>query len=136
MSAQSNNNGRAYEYACLTTLCNSIGKVRKAQIIDNSSLHAAKRAWDTLQPGVQSLYRLSAESIVATVFALEPRILENCGDVLNLYIQTDDNNEVLIKLPSDVDLGFGRVVTPVVEPDSTTVAPVNPNPSPVNSCEI
>lgn len=94
MSAQSNNNGRAYEYACLTTLCNSIGKVRKAQIIDNSSLHAAKRAWDTLQPGVQSLYRLSAESIVATVFALEPRILENCGDVLNLYIQTDDKGKL------------------------------------------
>ena len=46
MSNQSNDKGRAYEYICLQTLYSEINKVRSAEIIENSSLHAAERAWD------------------------------------------------------------------------------------------
>lgn len=57
------------------------------------------------------------------------------GDVETTYIQTNENNEVLIKLPTGIDLGLGRTVGPVVEPKpEPEPAPVNPvpvNPAPV-----
>ena len=55
MSEQSNNQGRAYEYICLLQLHQAINAFRPAEIIENSSLIAAKRAWDqpsfTIQAG-------------------------------------------------------------------------------------
>lgn len=44
MSEQSNNQGRAYEYICLTTLCNEIGKLRRVEIEQNSAYNAAFHA--------------------------------------------------------------------------------------------
>ena len=48
MSKLSNNQGRGYEYACLYELYDEISKYRPVQIISNSSLDAAKRAYSTL----------------------------------------------------------------------------------------
>lgn len=93
MSALSNDQGRGYEFICLHTLYEAISKIRSAQIIKNSSYQAAENAWNTLSPNNKMLYKLSAESTIETIFALEPNIVEVDNDMLNLYIQTDQHGE-------------------------------------------
>ena len=46
MGNKSNNQGRAYEFACLYVLEEEISKFRTAKIIRNSSYFAAERAWN------------------------------------------------------------------------------------------
>ena len=87
MSNASNNQGRAYEFVCLESLCQAIKEIRPAEIISNSSYEAAKNAWDTLTTEEQTLYALSAKSTIDTIFSLEPNIVEQSDDVLHLYIQ-------------------------------------------------
>ena len=41
MSSKSNDQGRAYEYICLTSLYEAIKSIRKAKIVQNSSFDAA-----------------------------------------------------------------------------------------------
>ncbi len=93
MSNTSNNQGRAYEFACLNSLYRAISKIRPAKIVKNSSYSAAESAWNTLSHGEQTLYTLSAQSTIETIFSLEPNIIETGTDVLNLYIQTDQHGE-------------------------------------------
>lgn len=93
MSSASNDQGRAYEYICLLSLQSAIGKIRRAEIVINSSYHAAHHAWNTLSSNEQTLYTLSAKSTIETIFAMEPNIIEKGDDVLNLYIQTDKHGE-------------------------------------------
>lgn len=93
MSSKSNDQGRAYEYICLKSLCDAISQIRSAQIVKNSSYNAAESAWNTLDSSEKALYTLSAKSTIDTIFALEPNIVEESSDVLNLYIQTDQNGE-------------------------------------------
>lgn len=82
MTNVSNNQGRAYEFACLNSLYIAISKIRPAKIIKNSSYQAAENAWNTLTIEGQSLYVLSAKSTVETIFALEPNIVEQSSDIL------------------------------------------------------
>lgn len=93
MSSASNDQGRAYEYICLLSLQSAIGKIRRAEIVINSSYHAAQHAWNKLSSNEQTLYTLSAKSTIETIFAMEPNIIEKGDDVLNLYIQTDKHGE-------------------------------------------
>lgn len=93
MSNVSNNQGRAYEFVCLNTLYEAISNIRPAKIINNSCYQAAEKAWSTLTSGEQNLYALSAKSTVETIFALEPNIVEQGSDILNLYIQKDEQGE-------------------------------------------
>lgn len=93
MSNTSNNQGRAYEFICLLSLHEAINSIRPSLILHNSSYEAAKSAWDTLSVSNQQLYALSAKSTIETIFALEPNIVEQTHDVLNLFIQNDRNGE-------------------------------------------
>ena len=93
MSEQSNNQGRAYEYICLTTLCEEINKIRKAEIIDNSAFKAAYHAWGLMSVSFQSVLAESAAAAVATIFDMEPMILEQSSDILKLKIQTDNEGK-------------------------------------------
>jgi hypothetical protein len=93
MSNASNNQGRAYEFVCLNSLFKAISKIRPAKILRNSSYQAAENAWKTLSHGEQTLYTLSAQSTIDTIFALEPNIIEQSSDILNLYIQNDQHGE-------------------------------------------
>lgn len=94
MSSKSNNQGRAYEYICLHTLNNAIGRIRNSEIEKNSCYEAAEHAWNTLSGAEKALYTLSAKSTIDTIFALEPNIIEKENDVLKLYIQSDEHGEV------------------------------------------
>lgn len=93
MSNASNNQGRAYEFICLNSLYEAISKIRPAKIVINTSYKAAANAWKRLTHGEQTLYTLSAKSTIETIFALEPNIVEDSSDILNLYIQNDKHGE-------------------------------------------
>ena len=93
MSNFSNNQGRAYEYICLLSLQKEIATKRPAQIIENSSLDAAKNAWNTLSADEKITYERSANAAVSTIFALEPLIVEDGDDMLELFIQPDQQGE-------------------------------------------
>lgn len=89
MSSKSNDQGRAYEFICLLTLEEEIKKLRPVNIMKNSSYSAAERAWSTLSNEMQETYKESSYVAVAKIFELEPRIVEDNNDVLELLIQTD-----------------------------------------------
>lgn len=93
MSNLSNNQGRAYEYICLHSLYEAISSIRPSQIIYNSSYYASENAWNTLNDTEKYLYTLSAKSTIDTIFAMEPNIVENNSNTLNLYIQNDKHGE-------------------------------------------
>ncbi len=94
MSKLSNNQGRGYEYICLNTLCSEISKVRLAQIDKNSSYLAAQQAWNTLSVEEQRTYTTSAEAAVKSVFELEPLMIEQGEDIVELYIQADSQGKI------------------------------------------
>ena len=88
MSDKSNNQGRAYEFVCLLSLGEEIGKFRPVNIVQNSSYLAAEYAWNTLSPEMKNIYKVSSYAAVIQIFELEPRIMEKGGDVLELRIQS------------------------------------------------
>jgi len=90
MGVLSNNQGRAYEYAWLTTLHKAISEKRNVSVEQNSSYFAAQNAWNSIDEKLQAIYFTSSQAAVKTLFGLEPLILEENGDVLILKIQTDD----------------------------------------------
>ena len=94
MSNQSNDKGRAYEYICLQTLFREINDIRPAEIIENSSFHAAFRAWQTIDIATRGTLMISAKAAVSTLFDMEPMIIEDDDDCVELYIQPDTQGEV------------------------------------------
>lgn len=93
MSANSNDNGRAYEFAWLQTLYYHLNKHRPTRIVLNSSYAANKRAWDTLDVMSKQTYRISAEAAVDTLLELEPLMLDSDGDVLSLKLLKDEKGQ-------------------------------------------
>lgn len=93
MTDKSNNKGRAYEFAYLNTLHEEISKYRPSNIEKNSSYHAAEKAWNTLDESEKDLYKVSALAGTNTILELEPLILDDGDDELELKIQTDDKGK-------------------------------------------
>ena len=93
MSEQSNNQGRAYEYICIMTLCEEIQKVRPANVLLNSAYKVNKNAWDSISTPLQEILTESAKAATATIFDMEPMILERGKDMLVLKFQTDDEGK-------------------------------------------
>lgn len=94
MSDKSNNQGRAFEFACLNALKDSIKKYRNVKIVENSCYQASLNAWNTLLETTKSLYYISAKSITSTLFQLEPLLIEDDNDILKLMIQPDSMGEL------------------------------------------
>lgn len=93
MSNLSNDQGRAYEYICLLALEQEISKHRAVEIIENSSLEAARNAWNNIDTFMQSLLKTSALAVVNTVFEMEPMIVDDGDDALKLCIQADSKGK-------------------------------------------
>ncbi len=93
MSIKSNNQGRAYEFAYLKTLGEEILKIRPVKIVKNSSFLASERAWNTLCDSEKIMYKISALAGVNTIFEIEPLILDDGNDELELKIQSDENGK-------------------------------------------
>lgn len=94
MSSASNDNGRAFEYACIMRLADAIS-VHRDVIIDEESIIAARRAWDTQTSFSQNNFLMAADAFIETLFKAEPLILEqeNEEDVLTLSINKDSDAE-------------------------------------------
>lgn len=93
MSNQSNSIGRAYEYACITSLYKAIKQKRKVEILKDSAFQNTEIEWNNMNSSTQSNLRLGADAIVLTLFELEPMILEDSNDLLSLQIQQDGLGE-------------------------------------------
>lgn len=94
MSAKSNDQGRAFEYACIIKLKDRIEDVRPA-VIDEKSVVAAHRAWETQSEDEQQMYLHAADAFIDTLFSAEPLILEQDGDddIVVLSINKDSDAE-------------------------------------------
>lgn len=93
MSANSNNQGRAYEYAWMTTLFETLEPLRETGIVCNSSYDANERAWDAISEEKQKIYAISANAAVNTIIELEPLMEEDSEDILLLEFQKDELGE-------------------------------------------
>lgn len=93
MSANSNNQGRAYEYAWMTTLFNALDSVRETEIKYNSSYDANERAWNEISEEKRELYAISANAAVDAIIELEPLMEEDSRDTLFLEFQKDEFGE-------------------------------------------
>lgn len=94
MSAKSNDQGRAFEYACIIELKDRIEDKRPA-VIDEESVMAAHRAWETQSEAEQQMYLRAADAFIDTLFSAEPLILECDGDddIVVLSINKDSDAE-------------------------------------------
>lgn len=90
MSTNSNDQGRAYEYAWINALYGALQTVRETYIISNSSLEANKRAWSVMSEDIRKLFEVSAQAAVAAILELEPNMTENDGDALRIEFQKDN----------------------------------------------
>lgn len=112
MSTNSNDQGRAYEYAWIEALYKAVHKSRNTTIVNNTSLEANKRAWNSITPDLQTTFVISADAAVSTVIELEPRMIEDDGDELTLEFQKDgegikgDVRDIVIKR-NDIKWEFG-----------------------------
>lgn len=103
MSTNSNDQGRAYEYAWMNSLYTKLNSIRKTKIIDNSSLEANKRAWLTVSENMQKIFKISASSAIDTILELEPLMSDSIDDELLLEFQQDgagikgDVRDIVIK---------------------------------------
>ena len=93
MSTNSNDQGRAYEYAWITALFETLDPIRKTGIVCNSSYDANLRAWNAMSIDKQDLFMISANAAVDAVLELEPRMEEDNGDLLLLEFQKDEAGE-------------------------------------------
>lgn len=89
MSSNSNDKGRAYEYAWIKTLDNALSEIRKTEIVDNSSLEANKRAWLKMDSDTQDIFLTSAKAAIETILELEPLLTECNNDELTLQFLKD-----------------------------------------------
>ena len=103
MSTNSNNQGRAYEYAWINTLFKALSTLRDTHIIHNSSWDANKRAWEEIDEELRNILEMSANAAVDTILELEPLMADSNGDELILEFQQDgagmqgDVRDIVIK---------------------------------------
>lgn len=92
MSSKSNDQGRAFEYACIIELKDKI-EARRPVTVDNKSVKAAKKSWNTQSKSEQQKYLHAAAAFISTLFLAEPRILECDGkdDIVILSVNKDSD---------------------------------------------
>lgn len=94
MSNKSNDNGRAFEYACIKELKNNISKYRPV-LIEEKSIEASKRAWISINKEQQKRLIISSKAFINLLFKAEPLILEyeSLSDIVELSINKDSDAE-------------------------------------------
>ena len=94
MSNRSNDNGRAFEYACIKELESSISVYRPV-VLNEKSIEASKRAWLSINNEQQEKLILASKAFIKFLFDAEPLILEHESesDVVELLINKDSDAE-------------------------------------------
>lgn len=90
MSTNSNDQGRAYEFAWIQALYEALREQRKTKIANNSSYDANKRAWTVMSKDMQDMFIISADAAVSTIIELEPLMTEIDNEELILEFQKDE----------------------------------------------
>ncbi len=85
--------GKAYEYACLISLEQSVKPVRPVTIIDSSSLKVAKNYWESLPAEIRKTMAASSLAGAKALISMEPKIIEDGKDVLELSLQPDQRGQ-------------------------------------------
>lgn len=98
MSSKSNDQGRAFEYACIIELEKRISDIRTVEI-DIDSVSAAERAWNLQGNAIQGMFCKAANAFIDTLFESEPLILE----------QDSENDIVVLSINKDSDAEGGDV---------------------------
>ena len=93
MSSKSNDQGRAYELACLIELEEAIKQYRPVNVLHNSSYEAAKYHYEMLSPTQQKTFHTSAKAMIPSIFECEPMMIEASNDELELFIQKDEEGK-------------------------------------------
>lgn len=93
MSRKSNDQGRAYEFACICELEEAIKQYRPVNVLHNSSYAAAERAYNVLSALVKETYHISAKAMIPAIFDCEPMMIEASTDELELFIQKDEEGK-------------------------------------------
>ena len=70
MSNKSNDNGRAFEYACIKELESSISAFRPV-VINEKSIEASKRAWLSISNEQQEKLIIASKSFIKLLFDAE-----------------------------------------------------------------
>ncbi|WP_165062331.1 HaeIII family restriction endonuclease [Adlercreutzia sp. ZJ154] len=89
MTNRSNDFGRAYEFVFINLLKEEIQKFRPVELEENSSYFAAKSSWGKIDGKLKRLLKISASVVIPTLFDMEPLIVEDGLDCLELKIQKD-----------------------------------------------
>ena len=103
VSTNSNDQGRAYEYAWIKTLYKALVKLRKTRIVENSSLEANEKAWNKMPEHIQEMYLISADAATENILEFEPNLIEADPFELTLEFQNDgegvkgDVRDIVIK---------------------------------------
>lgn len=96
MSSKSNDQGRAFEMACLVAIGETIVKFRgqdKVIFDNNSSFEAATRAWKNTDESFQDTIMRAARAMAEKLADLEPIMIENDSETIVLKIQKDEEGE-------------------------------------------
>ncbi|WP_104714286.1 HaeIII family restriction endonuclease [Helicobacter cetorum] len=97
MSAKSNNQGRAYEYAWLLALEQKLSTFKKVIVDKQGGYNASCRAYESLEKSLQEHYLVSAKSGVLLLLDCEPllsEMLDNSHNEIMLSLQTDKLGEI------------------------------------------
>lgn len=89
MSNESDRNGRAFEYACINCLYSEISSRRKATILKDNNYTQRKTAWDSFDSSKQTTFTLAAKAAIPQLFNMEPMILEDTNDILEMSFLSD-----------------------------------------------
>jgi hypothetical protein len=83
-------NGKAYEYACVLAFQSEISPIRDVMVIENTSLEVARISWNTMSEGKKDELLISATAGIQALIKMEPRIVEDGNDSLELSLQADN----------------------------------------------
>lgn len=94
MTNMSNDNGRAFEYACIKELEKSILRYRPV-ILNTKTIEASKRAWFAISEEQQKKLILASKAFIKCLLDVEPLILEceSKSDIVELSINKDSDAE-------------------------------------------
>ncbi len=81
--------GKAYEYACTQAIIEMVGSIRRVHILENSSYIVAKNAWESINDKLRDTMKLSSRAGIESLIQLEPKIIEDGDDDLELSLQED-----------------------------------------------
>lgn len=89
MSANSNTFGHAFEYIMAIVLERVVNKTRHAKIKKDAHFYKVSDCWEKTESATQKNLERAAFAGANVLLDLEPRILENNDDILEIIVQED-----------------------------------------------